>query len=113
MRKDFSRVILENYYEPCILYLLSVQPSYGYKLQNDLKTKLQCHVNIGNLYRCLSKLYKNHDVFKYHEKSEEGPDRVMYKITKEGEVHLQSWIENLKIEKKIINKLINRYTKQS
>ncbi len=107
MRKHCPRIVIENYYEPCILYLLSRGPSYGYKIQQHIETQLSCGVNISNVYRCLSRLHKEHCVTKAHEPSEEGPDRVVYRITREGKTLLKDWIQDLNKQKQIVNKLIN------
>jgi len=112
MRENASHIIVENYYEPCILFLLSKKASYGYKLKKDLKIKLICEVNIGNLYRCLAKLHRGGYVTKYHEESAEGPERVMYKTTSEGLSLLQRWIHQLQREKKVVNRLISKYILQ-
>jgi len=110
MREGSARVIVENYYEPCILFLLSKKASYGYKLKEDLKIQLACEVNIGNLYRCLGRLHRGGYVTKYHEESAEGPERVMYKTTPEGLHLLQKWIRELQREKKVVNRLIKKYS---
>jgi len=112
MKEKGARVIVENYYEPCILFLLSKKASYGYKLKEDLKIKLLCEVNIGNLYRCLVKLHQGGYVTKYHADSSEGPTRVMYRTTAAGQKLLRMWIHQLQREKKVVNRLLSKYSHQ-
>jgi PadR family transcriptional regulator PadR len=109
MRKYCSKVIVENFFEPCILFLLSVKPSYGYDLNQQLLENCGCNVNVGNLYRCLSRLTKGGYITKKKIPGTKGPDRVEYAITGEGHVHLKAWISELENETETINKLITNY----
>ena len=58
MRTNCSQVVVENFFEPGILYLLLKKPSYGYEIQKSLKINCICEVNTGNLYRCLARMLK-------------------------------------------------------
>lgn len=106
MRKNCPRIIIENYYEPCILYLLSQGPSYGYKIQQHIEMQLSCNANISNIYRCLTRLNTENFVTKTREPGESGPERVVYRITPEGEYLLKEWVRDLQKQKKILNTLI-------
>jgi len=109
MRKNCSHVILENFFEPCILFLLIEKPSYGYELTKNLKERCGCSVNGGNLYRGLGRLVKSRNIKKKEVKSKVGPNRVMYEITTNGKELLKDWILGLEDQKNIISKLINNY----
>jgi DNA-binding PadR family transcriptional regulator len=109
MRAHCSHVVLENFFEPCILFLLSDKASYGYELTKNLKGKCGCSVNVGNLYRGLGRLVKSGDVKKRSVKSDIGPNRVMYEITPKGKLLLADWIVGLKEQNKLISKLITNY----
>ncbi len=111
MRKNCSKVIVENFFEPCILYLLMKKPSYGYELNQQLLNNCSCNVNIANLYRCLSRLTKDGFVLKKKAKSTIGPDRIEYSITDRGLALLNEWITELHAEMKTVNKLIINYKK--
>lgn len=111
MRTNCSQVVIENFFEPGILYLLLKKPSYGYEIQKALKKNCICEVNIGNLYRCLSRMQKQGYVTRENTKSTVGPNRYSYTITKEGKTYLSLWIESLKKQKKVISSLINNYKK--
>jgi len=111
MKKICKRVVVENFFEPCVLSLLMLKPSYGYELKNDLDEKCGCQADIGNLYRSLSKLQKSGYVLKKKVVSEVGPAKQVYEITKKGKGLLGEWIEELEDEVKLIKKLINNYKK--
>ena len=111
MRTNCSQVVVENFFEPGILYLLMKKSSYGYEIQKALKESCICEVNIGNLYRCLSRMQKQGYVIRESVKGTIGPKRYSYTITKEGKTYLSSWIESLKKQKKVISSLINNYKK--
>jgi len=111
MRNNCSQVIIENFFEPGILYLLLKKPSYGYEIQKSLKRNCICDVSVGNLYRCLSRMQKQGYIKKEETKSKIGPKRVSYTITQEGKIYLANWIESLKKQKKVISSLINNYQK--
>lgn len=115
MRKNCSKVIIENFHEPCILYLLALKPSYGYEIKENLDHKCCCSVNIGNLYRCLSAMQKAGYVTRQSQKSstqsKPGPDRKLYRLTPKGVKLLEKWIGELDAASKTINKFINNYKK--
>jgi len=109
MRKSCSKVIVENFFEPCVLFLLLKKKGYGYEIKENLDKKCSCSVNIGNLYRCLGRMQKAGYVNVYKEKSKIGPVRKVYEITESGIKYLNAWIEQLEMQSKIINKLINNF----
>lgn len=111
MRTNCSQVVVENFFEPGILYLLLKKSSYGYEIQKELKANCICEVNIGNLYRCLSRMQKQGYITREGAKSAIGPKRYSYTITKEGKRYLALWIDALKKQKKVISSLINNYQK--
>lgn len=111
MRKNCSQVVLENFFEPCVLFLLSKNESYGYELIRNLNENCYCEVNAGNLYRTMKRLVGDGFVSKKKIKSEIGPDRILYSITDSGKKYLDQWIINLERQNKAISSLINNYKK--
>jgi len=104
-------VVLENFFEPCVLFLLLKQPDYGYKLSKNLKIHCRCQVSVGNLYRGLNRLVKHGYISKQSKKSQIGPDRSVYQITRQGKLYLENWIINLKKQNQIVSQLIKNYQK--
>ena len=117
MRKSCSKVIIENFHEPCILFLLMEKPGYGYEIKEKLDKRCCCSVNIGNLYRCLASMQKHGYVTKSGaakrqlKEGKPGPERKLYKITSKGKKLLKEWIEELEEATLTIKKLITNYKK--
>jgi PadR family transcriptional regulator PadR len=92
---------LYRFAEPVVLLLLrEKRRSCGY----DLCTELQDHaltdaeIDKGALYRTLRQLEKNGNVKSTWETGQAGPARRVYRLTREGEKHLEEWaavLENL------------------
>jgi len=85
---------LYRFVEPGVLLLLKQKgPSYGY----DLCTQLQDHaltdatIEKAALYRTLRQLETNGNVSSEWETNKSGPARRVYKISKQGEKHLEEW----------------------
>jgi PadR family transcriptional regulator PadR len=112
MRKHCSRVIIENFFEPCVLFLLLKGPAYGYDLKKKLGQDCQCEVNIGNLYRGLSRLSDLGYITKQRILGTKGPDRVEYGITEEGKTYLSEWISELECQNETLTRFITNYKKQ-
>jgi DNA-binding PadR family transcriptional regulator len=89
---------LYRFIEPVVLHLLRMnERSCGYslcaELQNHALTDNQ--IEKAALYRTLRQLEKNGKVVSAWETGEGGPARRVYRITKDGEAHLQEWAEVL------------------
>lgn len=85
---------LYRFVEPGVLLLLKQKGhSYGY----DLCAQLQDHaltdatIEKAALYRTLRQLEMNGNVRSEWETNKSGPARRVYKITKQGEKHLEEW----------------------
>ncbi|MFO0703704.1 MAG: PadR family transcriptional regulator [Patescibacteria group bacterium] len=111
MRKFCSHVVVENFFEPCVLFLLMQKPSYGYELMKELTEKCTCSVNVANLYRGLARLENSKKVKKKKIKGDVGPAKVVYEITDDGKKLLAEWIEELEENNNTINKLIQNYNR--
>jgi PadR family transcriptional regulator PadR len=111
MRKFCPQVVVENFFEPCVLFLLLKKPGYGYELNKLLKENCDCQVNIGNLYRGLNRLVKQKYISKKKSEGSLGPARTVYEITASGKKYLATWIEGLKKQNKTISHLIKNYQK--
>jgi len=83
-----------RFVEPVVLLLLKQKGhSYGY----DLCAELQDHaltdaaIERGALYRTLRQLEMNGNVKSEWETDQGGPARRVYKLTRQGEQHLEEW----------------------
>ncbi|OGY25620.1 MAG: hypothetical protein A2Z24_01700 [Candidatus Woykebacteria bacterium RBG_16_44_10] len=98
--------------EPCILLLLSKEPSYGYGLINDLERQCGESVDVGNLYRTLRRMEKDGWISSSWGKAEAGPKRRIYELTKDGEEFLHSWAGGFEKNKKLIERFLIGYKSQ-
>jgi len=85
---------LYRFVEPVVLLLLKKKGrSYGYDLGNDLREHALTDAAIERaaLYRTLRNLEANGNVTSAWETEGAGPARRVYRLTKNGEEHLQEW----------------------
>lgn len=85
---------LYRFVEPVVLLLLKKKGrSYGYDLAADLPEHALTDAEIerGALYRTLRQLEMNRNVKSEWETDQAGPARRVYKLTKQGEHHLEEW----------------------
>lgn len=100
---------IERFVEPCILLLLSQNPSHGYSLMEDLEHKCGEKVDIGNLYRTLRRMEMDGWVKSDWSKNESGPDRRTYTITQDGLDFLKSAVSSLVRTDELIQRLFKGY----
>ncbi len=100
---------VERFFEPCLLYLLSVQESYGYELLQKLNEDCGCRLDTGNLYRTLARFRKEGLIEEKAVSRGLGPDKKVYALTGQGRSCLAEWIAKLTEQQNIINKLIENY----
>jgi len=85
---------LYRFVEPVVLLLLKKKGhSYGYDLSGDLQQHALTDAEIerGALYRTLRQLEMNGNVASEWETDKGGPARRVYKLTAQGEQHLEEW----------------------
>ena len=85
---------LSRFVEPVVLLLLKQKGrSYGYDLSGDLQQHALTDAEIERaaLYRTLRTLEKNGNVVSEWETDDSGPARRVYRLTPEGERHLDEW----------------------
>lgn len=92
---------LYRFVEPVVLLLLKKKgQSYGYDLAGDLREHALTDAEIERaaLYRTLRQLEMNGNVASEWYTDQNGPARRVYKLTAEGERHLEEWaavLENM------------------
>jgi len=87
---------LYRFVEPLLLYLLKKkQSAYGYELVSELNehTLTDSTIERGAVYRTLRNLEENGNVISDWDVSGSGPARRQYRLTPDGEVHLEEWAE--------------------
>ncbi len=105
--KDFGTI--ERFVEPCILLLLSQNPSHGYGLMEDLEKRCGEKVDIGNLYRTLRRMEKNGWVTSDWDTNDAGPDRRTYSVTENGLHYLEEAVASLNHTDTLLHHLLEGY----
>jgi DNA-binding PadR family transcriptional regulator len=85
---------LYRFVEPVVLLLLKKKGrSYGYDLSGDLQghALTDAEIERAALYRTLRQLEMNGNVASEWETHRGGPARRVYKLTPQGEHHLEEW----------------------
>jgi DNA-binding PadR family transcriptional regulator len=101
---------LYRFVEPVVLFLLKTKgETYGYELQKGLREHALSDSVIegGALYRTLRRLEDAGYVTSSWDTSGGGPARRQYKLTADGEKHLQEWAAVLKNLSASMSKFVN------
>jgi PadR family transcriptional regulator, regulatory protein PadR len=83
-----------RFVEPVVLFLLKKKGrSYGYELSNDLQeyALTDAEIERAALYRTLRQLEVNGNVVSEWDTDQGGPARRVYKLTAQGQRHLEEW----------------------
>jgi DNA-binding PadR family transcriptional regulator len=101
---------LYRFVEPVVLLLLKKKGrSYGYDLSNDLPQHALTDAEIERaaLYRTLRQLETNGNVASGWETDRGGPARRVYRLTAQGERHLQEWADVLEHVSKSMTRFVS------
>ncbi len=101
---------LEKIHEAMILCILKKGDLYGWEIKKELEKNFGCKINFGNLYKSLAELKQKRVITYSKEKSDKGPIRKVYKITAKGYDYLDLWIQELKKQKSLIEKILRNFT---
>ncbi len=107
---------LYRFVEPVVLHLLQVKGrSCGYNLCSELQQHALTDAEIDKaaLYRTLRQLEANGKVKSAWEESETGPARRVYKLTKDGERHLEEWTQVLENLSRSMTRFVRETRKSS
>ena len=100
---------LYRFVEPVVLYMLQIKGrSCGYNLCSELQEHALTDAEIDKaaLYRALRQLEANGNVKSAWEEGESGPAKRVYRLTKEGERHLEEWTVVLENLSKSMNRFV-------
>ncbi|OQX84170.1 MAG: hypothetical protein B6D63_05185 [Candidatus Latescibacteria bacterium 4484_7] len=110
---DFSIHRVSRFIQPGLLLFLSMEPSYGYELIDRLEGLgfNKKSIDIGAIYRNLRKLERDgYVVSSWQKKSER--KRRLYRITTEGKVFLDLWVERIRERKAALDRFIRLYRRR-
>ena len=100
---------LYRFVEPLVLFLLHQRGRCcGYDLYDDIQKQALTDATIEKaaLYRTLRQLELNGKVKSVWEKSAAGPARRVYKLTRDGEKHLEEWAAVMENLSKSMNRFV-------
>lgn len=102
---------MTRFIEPCFLFLLSKETSYGYELMEKLKKfgLLEAPPDPAMVYRTLRNLEKRGFVKSKWDTKGTGPAKRNYEITREGLDLLHSWVKGIEQKKKALEKFLVLY----
>jgi len=96
---------------PCILLLLHRNPSYGYKIIDDLAEfgfdKVPMDPSV--IYRYLRDMEINGQITSNWEMESGGPPRRVYQITDSGDAFLKAWVRDIEETKITLENFIKAY----
>jgi PadR family transcriptional regulator PadR len=98
-----------NFIRPCLLLLLCEQPAHGYDLLERLRVFGFSGEDPGRLYRALRALETEGLVRSTWEKSQNGPDRRMYELTRSGREELHREVKTLASVGSVLAAFLSRY----
>lgn len=107
--RDFGTI--ERFVEPCILLLLSREPTHGYGLMEGLAKHCGEKVDIGNLYRTLRRMEQDGWVTSEWDKKDNERDKRVYTVTNRGRAFLKDAVASLQQTDELIHHLFSRYQK--
>ena len=100
-----------GFLQPCMLLMLHRGDAHGYNLLNGLSEfglNPEAH-DPSMIYRALREMEEADWVTSYEGEESRGPQRRVYRLTDEGQRHLDIWVEDLRRAKREIELLIEAY----
>jgi PadR family transcriptional regulator PadR len=99
----------KNFIRPCLLLLLREQPAHGYDLVERLRPFGFARDDPGRLYRSLRGLENEGLVHSAWEKSQTGPDRRIYQLTRAGAEALHEEVKAVVSVSETLEAFLGRY----
>jgi poly-beta-hydroxybutyrate-responsive repressor len=102
---------MTRFVEPCVLFFLSQQDSYGYELMAKLDNFgfPKTNPDPAMVYRTLRYLEKEGFVVSKWDTKGTGPAKRNYSLTQKGIGLLHLWAESIAMRKQVLEKFIKQY----
>jgi PadR family transcriptional regulator, regulatory protein PadR len=100
-----------GFLQPCLLLMLHRDDDHGYNLFNSLDEfglNPEAH-DPSKVYRALRQMEESGLVTSYEGEGSLGPQRRVYRLTKEGRQYLDTWVQDLRRAKHEIELLLSAY----
>ena len=104
---------MTRFVEPCLLFFLAQQDSYGYELMAKLENFgfPQANPDPAMVYRTLRYLEKEGFVTSTWDTAGSGPAKRMYHLTDKGTSLLHLWAQWISLRKQVLGKFLKDYKK--
>jgi PadR family transcriptional regulator len=109
MSTEASAALPKNFIRPCLLLLLRERPAHGYDLFEQLRAFGFTRDDPGRLYRALRGLEDEGLVRSAWEKSQSGPDRRIYELTRAGGEALHEQVKTVAALTQTLEGFLGRY----
>ena len=103
---------VERFVEPALLLALSDGETHGYDLADRVETISGERVDLGNLYRLLRSL-EDDDMVVSKWRDDPGRAKRTYRITVEGRLVLDAWVEALRDTHQMLRSFLRRYDEKN
>lgn len=106
----FNRELLKGSTALILLQLLNERAMYGYELVKEMEKRSEYTLQVkeGTLYPALHKLEKQGYIEAFWEKTEKGPARKYYKLTKAGEKLLKEKTSEWALFSSMVNRVLGK-----
>jgi len=105
---------MTRFIEPCVLFFLSQQDSYGYELMAKLDNFgfPKAKPDPAMVYRTLRYLEKEGFVVSKWDTKGTGPAKRNYGLTRKGNGLLHLWAKSIAMRKQVLEKFIRQYRRR-
>jgi PadR family transcriptional regulator PadR len=100
---------VERFVEPALLLALSNGETHGYDLAEQIEAISGERVDLGNLYRLLRSLEDDDIVVSKWRDDRSGRAKRTYRITAEGRLVLDAWVDALRDTQQMLRGFLRRY----
>lgn len=102
---------MTRFAEPCLLFFLSEQPSYGYELMDKLDRFgfQNSKSDPAMVYRTLRSLEKEKCVVSKWDTKGAGPAKRTYELTNKGLSLLHAWADGIDLRQQALKKFLKLY----
>lgn len=97
-----------------ILRVICEEPSYGYKIIEDIETITGGYhkIKTGTVYTLLRRMEKKELLSSKWEGNKKGPDKRIYDVTQKGRQQLKIWLEMVVKRKPMVDNMVDFYNRE-
>ena len=104
---------IQRFLQPCLLLLLKIKPSYGYELLENLQQfGFDELPDPATAYKNLRLMEQEGWVRSKWDTDGAGPARRIYRVTREGEDLIRSWVVAIRRTQESLNTFLSLYRRE-